>query len=245
MDERLFFNSVEAMRLDVAGGIPSPLLGATPESVSRVPLLLVESKLVHSSRVPPLVEEAASVKVAIKQTPSARDFLRRGFLNSSLVEQVLLKVSVILLSTLVANEDEVVRTPPHLGSCVSPTVDKGEDLRVNGLIESQKWPVGFGLSGEVVVRDPVWDGEDGVSSFPLGVYLPDMHLDWPGDCEEDEVLLLDILDASVSEEEFLRKSMVARQKTKGRREVLNLKNSINYGDDYATSWHRKSKTHKM
>jgi hypothetical protein len=37
---------------------------------------------------------------------------------------------------------------------------------VNGLIESQKWPVGFGPSGEVVVRDQgveVCDGEDGVS----------------------------------------------------------------------------------
>lgn len=218
------------MRLDVASRIPSPLLGATPELVPGVPLLLMESKLVHSSWVPPLIEEAAFVKVAIKQTPSVRDFLRRGFLNSSLTGQVSHRVSVVLLSTLVANEDEVVRTPPHLGCCVTPTVDKGEDLRVNGLIEFQKWLVGFGLSGEVVVQDQgveVWDGEDGVSSFPLGVYLPNMHLDWVEDCEEDEVLLLDIFDASVSEEEFLLESMVTRQKTKGRREVLNLKNSIN------------------
>jgi hypothetical protein len=57
--------------------------------------------------------------------------------------------------------------------------------------------------------DEVWDGENGVLPFPLGVYLPDMHLDWVGDGEEDEVPLLAILDASISEEEFLRESMFA------------------------------------
>jgi hypothetical protein len=50
----------------------------------------------------------------------------------------------------------------------------------------------------------VWDGKDGVSPFPLGVNPPD---------EEDEASLLAILDASVSEEEFHREYMVARQKT--------------------------------
>jgi len=50
-----------------------------------------------------------------------------------------------------------------------------------------------------------------------------MHLDLAGDGEEYEVPLLAILDASASEEEFHRESIVARQKTKGRREVLNLK----------------------
>lgn len=79
----------------------------------------------------------------------------------------------------------------------------------------------------------------------MGVYPPDMHLDWAGDGEEDEVPLLAILDTSVSEEEFHRESIVARQKTKGRRDVLNLKSSINYGDDYATSQHQKSKAHMM
>jgi hypothetical protein len=55
-------------------------------------------------------------------------------------------VSVASPSTLVVKEDEVVGAPSHLGRCVSPPVEKGEDLRVNGLIESQKWPVGFGPS---------------------------------------------------------------------------------------------------
>jgi hypothetical protein len=72
-----------------------------------------------------------------------------------------------------------------------------------------------------------------------------MHLDLAGDGEEYEVPLLAILDASASEEEFHRESIVARQKTKGRREVLNLKCSINYGVNYVTSWRRKNKAHMI
>jgi hypothetical protein len=179
------------------------------------------------------------------------------------------------LKTLVAKEEEVIRAPPLLDRCVSPKVDKGEDLRMNSLIESQKWPVDFGSSGEVVVRDQgveVWDGVDGASPSPLGVYPPDMHLDWAEDCEEDEAQLLEILDASVSEEEFFQESMVARQKTKenvsgdftdvieedllrivklgrhkikGRRELLNLNNSINYGDASLSSRRGKGKAHML
>jgi len=77
----------------------------------------------------------------------------------------------------------------------------------------------------------------------LGVYPPDMPLDWAMNGEEDEVPLFPILDVSVNEEEFHRESIVACQKTSGRRDVLNLKSSINYGDDYATFWHQKSKAH--
>jgi hypothetical protein len=127
---------------------------------------------------------------------------------------------------------------PLLGSYVTPTADKDEDLRVNGLIQSQNWPIGFNPSREVVVwdqGDEIWDEEDGVSPFPLGVYSPDMPLDWTADREVDEVLLLPILDASVSKEELHRETMVAHQKTKGRADVLNLKSSINYDNDYATS----------
>jgi len=63
--------------------------------------------------------------------------------------------------------------------------------------------------------------------------------------QEDEAPLLAILDASVSEEEFHREAMVARQKTKGKRDVLNLKSSINYGEDYDSSQRRKGKAHVM
>jgi hypothetical protein len=58
-----------------------------------------------------------------------------------------------------------------------------------------------------------------------------MPLDWAVDGEEDDVPLLAILATSVSEEEFHRETMVVRQKTKGRKDVLNLKSSINYGND--------------
>jgi hypothetical protein len=57
--------------------------------------------------------------------------------------------------------------------------------------------------------DEIWDEDNGVSPFPLGVYPPDMHLDCAGDGGEDEVSLLAVLDASVSEEEFHWESMVA------------------------------------
>jgi hypothetical protein len=234
MDERLFSDYVAAMRSNFVDGIPFPLLGATPES--ELPL---ESKLVQSSRVPPLFDEVAFVEDVIKQIPPAMGFLWRGFLNSSLAGQVSPKVPVVSLLTLVVKEDEVVVTPSHLGCCVSPSAEKGENLRVDSLVESQKWLVGFGPSVEVVLwaqSDEVWDGEEGVSPFPLGVYPPD---------EEDEVSLLAILDANISEEEFHRESMVACQKTKGRREMLNLKSSINYGDDYATSRRWQGKAHMM
>jgi hypothetical protein len=234
MDERLFSNSVAAMISDFADGFPFPLSSATP--ASELPL---ESKLVQSSRVPPLVDVAAFVKDVIKRTPPARGFLQRGFLNLRPARQVSSKVLVVSPLTLVVKEDVVVGTPSHLCRCVSPSIDKGEDLRVSCLVESQRWLVGFSPFGEVVMwdqGDEVWDGEDGVSPFPLGVYPPD---------EEDEAPLLAILDARVSEEEFHRESMVVRQKTKGKKEMLNLKSSINYGDDYATSRRRKGKAHMM
>jgi hypothetical protein len=70
----------------------------------------------------------------------------------------------------------------------------------------------------------------------LGDYSPD---------EVDEASLLAIVDSSISEEEFHQESVVARQKNKGRRKMLNLKSSVNYGNDYATSWHWKCKVHMM
>jgi hypothetical protein len=45
------------------------------------------------------------------------------------------------------------------------------------------------------------------------------------------------------EEEFYWDKMIARQKTKGNRELLNLKSSINYGDVSAPSRRWKGKTH--
>jgi hypothetical protein len=74
-----------------------------------------------------------------------RGFLRRGFLNPSPVVQVNLSHKVLVVSALTRVVKEGASTPG------SPTAIKGEDFRVNDLIQSQKWPVDFGLSRKVVV----------------------------------------------------------------------------------------------
>jgi hypothetical protein len=60
-----------------------------------------------------------------------------------------------------------------------------------------------------------------------------MPLDWAMDDVHGDDPSLAILDAI--EEEFHREKMIARQKIKGRRELLNLKSFINYGDTSAPS----------
>jgi hypothetical protein len=45
------------------------------------------------------------------------------------------------------------------------------------------------------------------------------------------------------EEEFQQDKMIARQKSKGKRELLNLHSSINYGDDLVPFRRRKGKAH--
>jgi hypothetical protein len=76
-----------------------------------------------------------------------------------------------------------------------------------------------------------------VGSEQLGVYPPNMPLDWVLDGVGDENLSFVILDAI--EEDFHRVKKVARFKTKGRRKVLNLKSSINYSDASVPSRQRK------
>jgi hypothetical protein len=89
----------------------------------------------------------------------------------------------------------------------------------------------------------VWVGEDGDSPHPLGVYPPDMPSDSVLDRDEDEDPSLAILDAI--EEDVLWEVKVARLKTKGWRELLNLKSSINYNDVSASSRREKGKTHML
>jgi len=67
---------------------------------------------------------------------------------------------------------------------------------------------------------------------------PDMPLDWAMDGVHGKDPSLAILDAI--EEEFHREKMIARQKTKGRRELLNL---INYGNASTPSRRWKGKAH--
>jgi hypothetical protein len=151
--------------------------------------------------------------------------------------------SAVSSSTLNVKEDGVVRNPSPLGGCFTPTVEKGDDFRVNGLSQSHKWPIGFGPSREVVWEqgDEIWDGEDRDSPYPLDILPPNMALDWELDSVEDKDPSLPILDAF--EEDFLRKVKVVHLKTKGRREILNLVSSINYGDASASTRHRKCKAH--
>jgi hypothetical protein len=128
------------------------------------------------------------------------------------------------------------RVPSPLSDCKSMTVDKGETPNSNGLIQSQGWPVGFSPSGEIVL----WDqGEKGDSPHPLGVIPPDLLLEWESDGAEYEDSALALLDAI--EEDFHRDSMGKRYKIKGRRELQNLKSSINYDGASVRSRSRRGK----
>jgi hypothetical protein len=118
----------------------------------------------------------------------------------------------------------------------------GEDSRLNGLTQSQKWPVGFGSSEEIVVWDQgceIWDEE---YPFSLNAYPPNMFLGWLSDSEEDEDTSLVLVDAF---EDYHPVGKVARHKSKGKRELLNLKSSINYGDAISSSRSGKGKAHIM
>jgi hypothetical protein len=120
-------------------------------------------------------------------------------------------------------KDVGVESLPSLPSCPPP-------VEGNGFSLSRNWPSGFDLNGEIVVwekDDDFWEG------------LP---LDWEMDGVQDEESLA-ILDAL--EEDIHRDKMIARQKTKGKRELLNLKSSINYGDANTSSKRWKGKALMM
>jgi hypothetical protein len=96
----------------------------------------------------------------------------------------------------------------------------------NRFSQSRNSPVGFDQNGEIVVWEKdndFWEG------------LP---LDWEMNGFQDEESLA-ILDAL--EEDIHRDKMIACQKTKGKRELLNLKSSINYGDASTSSKRWKGK----
>jgi hypothetical protein len=65
--------------------------------------------------------------------------------------------------------------------------------------------------------------------LPLDLTLDRVH-------GEESLAILDAM-----EDEFHRDKMIARQKTKGKRELLNLKSSINYSDASASSRRGKGK----
>jgi hypothetical protein len=77
-------------------------------------------------------------------------------------------------SDLVVKEEgeEGIISSPFGGSSVTPAVNKDDDVRLTGLIQSQKWPVGFGSTSEMVVwdqGDDLWDEEIEIS-LTLWVY---------------------------------------------------------------------------
>jgi hypothetical protein len=132
--ENYFADSMEALRP----------IAQVPGFLSLIPPISDPSEKVVALPVQDFAGVAVSVKHMVKFPSSVRGFLWRGFLNPSPVVKVNLshKVSVMSASTPVVKEG--ASTP------VSSTVVKGEDFRVNGLTQSQKWLVGFGLSGEAV-----------------------------------------------------------------------------------------------
>lgn len=73
-----------------------------------------------------------------------------------------------------------------------------------------------------------WVGEKGDSPYPLGVFPPDMPLDWVSDGVKDEDTSFVLLDAIQEDFHWVNKGK--RLKIKGRRELQNLESFINYGD---------------
>jgi hypothetical protein len=154
------------------------------------------------------------------QTPAKQGLFRNGFLNLPLI------VSVPPVLPREVKDVGVVgpSSPPSGG--IFPCSVEG-----NGVSQSQNWPVGFDHNGEIVVweeeEDDNWDG------------LP---LDWAleGAFGEEALAIRDAM-----EEEFQREKMIARQKSKGKRELLNLHSSINYGDAKDPSRSRKGKAHLL
>jgi hypothetical protein len=95
----------------------------------------------------------------------------------------------------------VAHPQPSPVVCLSgspPATDKGGVIRSTGWVQSQKWPVSFGPSSGLVVRDQggaFWDGEDGYFPYPLG-FFPTTTFDWALVCIKNVCLVVRI---SVSE----------------------------------------------
>jgi len=157
-----------------------------------------------------------------------KGFLWKGFLNLrpaviALTTSHSLIVELVSPSPREVKDDGVVGPPsPPICRIITSSVEG------NGFSQYQEWPVEFDPFGEIVV----WEQDD--------EFWDRMPLDWAMDGVHGNESLA-ILDAM--EEEFYWDKMIARQKTKGNRELLNLKSSINYGDVSAPSRRWKGKTH--
>jgi hypothetical protein len=112
-------------------------------------------------------------------------------------------------------------SPPS--GCIFPRSIEG-----NGFSQSRNWPVSFDHNGEIIV----WEEEDD--------YWEGLPLDWAweGSFGEEALAIRDAM-----EEDFRREKMIARQKSKGKRELLNLHSFINYGVAKDPSRSMKGKAH--
>jgi len=167
---------------------------------------VAEPNYKEDSTVPPLKSSVDTTSNEKKEERNGKKgFLRKRFLN--------LRPTVLAPSTSLSLSFELALS--------STSEDKEVGVvRDNGITQSQQWPVGFNPSGAVVVweqDEEFWDG---------------VPLDWEMD-DGLEVEWLAILDAIT--EDFYRDQLVARKKIKGKRELLNLKSSVNYGDVSASS----------
>jgi hypothetical protein len=128
------------------------------DSLLAEPMLVFIVLLVRPSVIVvsgPFGRFTATVKADVQKSPPPRGLLRRRFFRPSPAVKVhhpSPEVSVALSLALVVREVGVEGVYFPLGVCfsVTPIVDEGDDFRLNGLIQSQKWPVGFGLSLEMV-----------------------------------------------------------------------------------------------
>jgi len=177
--------------------------------------LLADSLAASKTPICSAKKEVAAVPSVKNSVGSAKKgFLRKGFLNPR-------PAAIAPTASHEAKDVGMIGLHSPSGCRIIPSSVEG-----NGLSQSQEWPVGFDLNRELVVwekDDNFWDG------------LP---LDWLLDGVQGEESLA-ILDAM--EDEFHRDKMIARQKIKGKRELLNLKSSMNYGVASAPSRRGKGK----
>ena len=92
---------------------------------------------------------------------------------------------------------------------------------------------GDGGEGDFLVPLDIYHSSEDMDEWD---YSPD-PLDW--DYDEEEDLALALLDAI--EEDFHKEVKDTRAKYKGTRELLNLKSSVNYGDDITSNRRGKGK----
>jgi hypothetical protein len=145
--------------------------------------------------------------------------------SETLVNQSLFRKEFLNLLPIVsvpsASPQEVIN-----GGVVGPSSPSSGCL--NGFSQSQNWPIGFDHNGKIVVweeeEDDYWDG------LPLYWVIN-------GDFGEEAMAIQDAM-----EEEF---QLIARQKSKGKIELLYLRSSINYGDAKYPSRRRKGKAHML